>query len=89
MDFRGGSVVKNLPANAGDVVWSLIQEGSTCWEAAKPVLQGLCATTPEACAPENLCSPRGDTMTVSSPREAPAHNLGKACTAMKTQHSRK
>ena len=33
----GGSVVKNLPSNAGDTVQSLIQEDRTCCGATKPV----------------------------------------------------
>ena len=36
-DFSGGTVVKNPPANAGDQVWSLVQEDSTCPGATKPV----------------------------------------------------
>ena len=35
--FLGGSVVKNLPSNAGDTVQSLIQEDPTCCGATKPV----------------------------------------------------
>ena len=30
MGFPGGSVIKNLPANAGDTVRPLIQEDPTC-----------------------------------------------------------
>ena len=36
-DFPGGSVVKNLPANAGDMVRSLVQEDPTCRGATKPM----------------------------------------------------
>ena len=35
--FKDGSVVKNLPANAGTWVQSLIQEDPTCHRATKPV----------------------------------------------------
>ena len=35
--FPGGSVVKNPPANAGDMVRSLIWEDPTCLGATKPV----------------------------------------------------
>ena len=57
--FPGGSVVKNLPANAGDTVSSLIQEDPTYCGAIRPVLHnyywacplGPGATTTEACAP--------------------------------------
>ena len=36
-DFPGGSVVKNLPANAGDTVQSRIREDPTCHGSAKPI----------------------------------------------------
>ena len=37
-DFPGGPVVvKNLPANARDIVQSLVWEDSTCPRATKPV----------------------------------------------------
>ena len=36
-DFPGGPVVKNLPANAGDTVRSLLREDSTCRGATKPM----------------------------------------------------
>ena len=35
LDFPGGTMDKNPPANAGDTV--SIQEGSTCLGAAKPM----------------------------------------------------
>ena len=35
--FPGGAVVKNLPANAGTQVWSLVQEDPTCRGATKPM----------------------------------------------------
>ena len=35
--FPGGSVVKNLPANAGDTGSILIQADPTCLEATKPL----------------------------------------------------
>ena len=34
--FPGGPVVKNLPANAGDPVRSLVLEDSTCHRVTKP-----------------------------------------------------
>ena len=53
-DFRGGSVVKNPPANAGDMGLSpglgrshMLQSN----EARVPQLLSLCATTIEACTP--------------------------------------
>ena len=36
-DFPGGTVVKNLPANAGVVVQALVQEDPTCCGATKTV----------------------------------------------------
>ena len=35
--FPGGAVVKNPPANAGDMVRTLVQEDPTCRGATKPV----------------------------------------------------
>ena len=35
LDFPGGPVVKNLPANAGTGVWSLVWEDPTCLRATK------------------------------------------------------
>ena len=46
--FPGGLVVKNLPANAGDTVQSLVQEDPTCPGAAwacVPQLLSLCSRT--------------------------------------------
>ena len=37
LDFPGGTVVKNPPANAGDMAQALVQEDPTCHEATKPV----------------------------------------------------
>ena len=34
--FPGSSVIKNLPVNAGNTVWSLIHEDPTCRRATKP-----------------------------------------------------
>ena len=44
-------VVKNLPANAGDVGWSLIQEDPMCHWATKPVCHNywVCALEPGSC----------------------------------------
>jgi len=43
--FQGGSVVKKkLPAIAGDMGQSLIQEYPTCHGATKPQLLNLCST---------------------------------------------
>ena len=36
-DFPGGTVVKNPPANAGDMGSSLVLEDPTCCRATKPV----------------------------------------------------
>ena len=37
VDLPGGSVEKNLPASAGNVVQFLVGESSTCHGVAKPV----------------------------------------------------
>ena len=37
LDFPGGTVVKYLPANAGDTVRALVWEDPTCHGATKPV----------------------------------------------------
>ena len=36
-DFPGGSVVKNLPASAGNMVQSIVWEDRTCLRETKPV----------------------------------------------------
>ena len=36
-DFPGGAVVKNPPANAGNMGSSPVWEGPTCWRATKPM----------------------------------------------------
>ena len=35
--FPGGPVVKNLPCNAKDTVWSLVRKDCMCRRATKPV----------------------------------------------------
>ena len=37
MDFPGGAVVKNPPANAGDAVRALVREDPTCRGVTKAV----------------------------------------------------
>ena len=37
LNFPGDAVVKNLPANAGDMVRALVQENPTCRRATKHV----------------------------------------------------
>ena len=41
-DFPGGPVVKNPPANAGDMGQSLVQEDPTCYGATKPSCSRAC-----------------------------------------------
>ena len=43
--FPGGTVDKNLPANAGDMVWSLFREDNTCYGTTKPVHHNYWACT--------------------------------------------
>ena len=47
MDFPGGTVVKNPPANAGKRVQSLVWEDLTCPRATKPVRHNYWACAPE------------------------------------------
>ena len=54
-DFPGGPVVKNPPANAGDIGWYLVQEDYTCRGASKPT-KAMChnCRNPHALEP-TLC----------------------------------
>ena len=45
VDFPGGTVDKNLPANVGDTVWSLVREDNTCYGTTKPVHHNCWART--------------------------------------------
>ena len=56
--FPGGSVVKNLPASAGDMDLSLVQEDPTCLGATKSVCHSYwaCAPKPGAAVIEPRCS---------------------------------
>ena len=71
MGFPGGSVVKNLPASAGDlglipnlrrshILQSIKVHApqllSPCSRAWKPQLLSPCAASPEVCVPQSLCS---------------------------------
>ena len=50
--FPGGAVVKNPPANAGDIwVQALVQEGPTCRRATKPVRHNYWARMPQLLKP--------------------------------------
>ena len=51
-DFPGGLVVKNLLANAGDPVQSLLLEGCTCCGAPGPMCHNTEAERPRA----SLCN---------------------------------
>ena len=46
--FLGGLVIKNLPANSGDMVRSLVQEDPTCPGATKPVHHNYRTCVPRA-----------------------------------------
>ena len=46
-DFPGGAVVKNPPANAGDMVRSLVWEDPTCRGATKPMSHNYWAHVPQ------------------------------------------
>ena len=80
--FPGGPRVKNLPANAGNMVQSLFQEDPTCRRATEPT--GHNYWKPHALEPV-LCNKRShhrEKPPLSTTRESP-------CTTMKTQHYQK
>ena len=71
--FPGGSVNRNLPANAGDMVRSLVLEDSTRHLATKawaPQLLSPSATTTEAHAAHSLCSTMREATVMRSPSAA-------------------
>ena len=64
-EFPGGPVVKSLPekkkslsSNAGDTVWSLVQEDSTCCGATKPMHHNYWSPGSRACAPKQEKPPQ-------------------------------
>ena len=98
--FPGGSGAKNLPANAEDIVRSLIWEDPTCHRATKPVQRHrACALELRRCRSQGPRtpgprSPTEEAATVeaqtpqleSSPRSP---QLEKVSTTAKTQHGQK
>ena len=66
LDFPGGTVVKTLPANAGDTVRALVREDPTCHTATKPVCHSYWVCALEACKPQ-LLSPRATTTEARAP----------------------
>ena len=72
--FPGGSVVKNLPANAGDVgsisglgmILHTLEQLSHCTTAPEPVLSSLGGATTEACVPWSPCSGAREATTMRS-----------------------
>ena len=79
-DFPGGTVDKNLPADTGDMVWSLILGDSTFHRATKPAY--LNYSSP--CA-YSLCSVTRESTAIRSPytaikRSFRSLKLEKACT---------
>ena len=53
-DFREGTVDKNLPANSGDMVQSLVQEDFTCLRKLKVVCHNSWALIPQLLKPTPL-----------------------------------
>ena len=99
-DFPGSSVVKNLPAQQGTWVRSLVWADSTCRGAAKPVLHsyGAWALEPASCnswahSPQLLKRACSRAFALQQEKilqwEALSSQLEKAFTATKTQHSQK
>ena len=80
--FPGGPLVKNLPANAGNMVQSMFQEDPMCCGATEPT--GHNYWSPHALEPV-LCNKR------SHHREKPPLSTTREslCTAMKTQQYQK
>ena len=81
LDFLGGTVDKNPPANAGDTVRSLVWDDSTCCGTTKPEGHNYCvhALGPVsgnywACAPQRVkpTRPRAHTLQLRSRRTATA-----------------
>ena len=66
-DIPGGSVLKNLPANAGDMGSSPSPEDPTCHRATKPLHHNYwaCALEPTS---HNYWSPRVTTTEAHAPR---------------------
>ena len=58
MDFPGGTVDRNPPANAGHMGSTLVWGDSTCWRATKPVHHSYWARVPRAHAPEQERPPQ-------------------------------
>ena len=83
-DLPGGTVVKNLPANAETRVWAPIREDPTCRGATKPVSHNYWACAlepashnywahaPKACAPQQEKPPQWEARAPQQ-RVAPAH----------------
>ena len=96
--FPGGSVVKNMPASAGDKSLTpdpgrLHMQLSLCTTAIEPVLssqqlQLLKPEHPRACALQHKKSPQQEACAVYLERSPPPLlQLEKALTARKTRHS--
>ena len=66
LDFPGGPVVENPPANAGNMVQSLVWEDATCCGATEPVCPSYwaCALEPQGTAATEACRPEGPCPTI-------------------------
>ena len=87
--FPDYSVVKNLPANPGTWIQSLIQEDPTCRRATKPMHHNYWSPStlePMFCSKRSQCNEKP---MHCSWRAAPAPQLEKAHVATKTLHSQK
>ena len=86
--FPRGSVVKNPPANAGDMVRSLVWEDPTMPQSNQAMDHNYCACAPGAL----LCIERSQYKKPESPtrQETPlAATRESLCAATKTHHSQK
>ena len=57
-DIPGSPVVKNLPANWGDMVWSLAQEDSPMSQATEPIHHNCWAFVPQLLKPTHHALPQ-------------------------------
>ena len=76
-DFPAGPVVKNLPADAGDMVWFLFQEAPTFHGATKPMSHNYWSahfTTREATTVRTPSTTAREEPLLAAAREKPEHS---------------
>ena len=87
--FPGGSVVKNLPANSGDWVRSLVWDDRACLGATKPVCHSCWGCALESrnciCSAHELKLLKSSRPRACAPQEKPLQ--GEACALCPTSHN--